>query len=193
MITYCTGSARQKREYFKEASGTVQLDNLEVLFCASENGRNYFALGDVPFKDFTVEEYLNYRRALCSEKCDRTTIAAFGLIPRKKLGALCAAEMRCVQFLEKTAGHTDKAVVINLDGTRYSLKNRIALERLIRRISDGGASEIYVCVTDDIFLRRMPASAKKLAFGKPVRKIRPRFYTAKRLAKAIGAKRVAVM
>ncbi len=59
MTTYCTGSARQKRDYFKETDGTVVLDNVEVLFCVSENGRNYFAYGDVPFADFSVAEYLD--------------------------------------------------------------------------------------------------------------------------------------
>lgn len=62
MITFCLGSARQKRAYFSDI-GAIVLDNVEVLFCSSEDGYNYFAIGKPPFADFTVAEYLRYMRA----------------------------------------------------------------------------------------------------------------------------------
>ena len=134
MVTYCIGSARSKREYFANMDGVVILDNVEVLFCASENGKNYFAYGDVPFGSFTVEEYLTYRRALCTEPFSVNSLAPFDIPGSKRVSRLLPAEMRCVMFLEKTMGHTDKAVVINLDGTKYTKKNNASLKRLLKAV-----------------------------------------------------------
>lgn len=188
MVTYCTGSARQKRAYFSEASGVVVLDNVEVLFCASENGRNYFAYGDVPFSAFTVDEYLKYRRALCGAGAPCELLRKLGISASKRLGRLTAVQMRCVSFLEKTAGRPACAVMINLDGTRYSRRNDACLKRLLSVLP-----EAYVCVTDERFVRHASADAKILAFGKKVKGARPAFYSARVLAKRIGAKRIAVM
>lgn len=189
MVTYCIGSARQKREYFGKLDGAVILDNVEVLFCASENGRNYFAYGDVPFSAFTVREYLKYRRALCKAEIPADMFGKLRLRANKRLGKLAPAEMRCVAFLEKTCGSTDKPVVINLDGAKYTRRNAAALMRLVALCKD-----VYVCVTDKRFLRRSGATAQTLAFGTPVvKRARPKFYAAKRLAQKINAKRVAVM
>ncbi len=188
MVTYCTGSARQKRAYFEEADGVVVLDNIEVLFCASENGRNYFAYGKVPFADFTVGDYLAYRRALCDDKVSAATIRAFGLNPRKKLGRLSPVEMRCVTFLEKTAGHTEKSVVVNLDGTRYTRRSGARLKKLVAAVGDA-----YVCVTDASFIDRGIKPAELLTFGRlDDDATEPAFYSARLLAKRIGAKKVAV-
>ena len=189
MVTYCIGSARQKREYFKNMKGAVVLDNTEVLFCASENGRNYFAYGAVPFAAFTVEQYLDYRRALCGGGMDDSIIAALKLSPNKRLGSLSAVEMRCVAFIEKTGGQTECPVVINLDGSKYSRKNLKALERLISH-----CAQAYVCVTDKRFVKHAHGVFKTLAFGKPTAKCkRPKFYAAKQLAKRLGAYKIAVM
>lgn len=186
MVTYCVGSARQKRAYFASASGVVVLDNVEVLFCASADGKNYFALGEVPFGSFGVLEYLKYRRALCDKKVNASQIRALGLSPRKRLKRLCAAEMRLVMFLEKTAGETDKAIVVNLDGCKYTRRNAAALKRLTAL-----ADEVYVCVTDERFI---PSGARIMRFGKRVKRARrPMFYAARRLSRILGAKRVEVV
>lgn len=187
MITYCTGSAREKRRYFKEVTGAVVLDNVEVLFCAGENGKNYFALGDAPFGSFTVDEYINFRRALCEKSYSPEVLKRFKISPIRRIRSLSTAEMRCVQFLEKTAGLSDKPIVVNLDGTRYSRRNNAALMRLLAE-----NNEAYVCVSDARFLKHAPVGIQTLAFGFGDGK-RPKFYAAKRLAKAIGAKKVAVM
>lgn len=188
MVTYCTGSARQKRAYFEDADGVVVLDNIEVLFCASENGRNYFAYGKVPFSDFTVADYLAYRRALCGECVSTATMRAFGLKPHKRLGRLSPAEMRCVTFLEKTAGHTEKSLVINLDGTKYTRRDAACLKKLIAAVHDA-----YVCVTDPEFIDSGVKPAELLSFGRiDADAPAPEFYSARLLAKRIGAKKVAV-
>ena len=186
MITYCIGSARQKRTYFKDM-GFYLLDNVEVLFSVSENGRNYFAFGKVPFADFTVGEYLNYSRALESKVPD-DVIKAFGLDKNKKLGRLCEVKLRTVFLLEQTAGDVDKPVVINLDGARASRKNVCALKALLKHVT-----KAYVCVTDERFLKKARGEYRTLRFGKSVGAHRPAFYAAKLLAKRIGANRVAVM
>lgn len=188
MVTYCTGSARQKREYFKEIEGAIVLDNVEVLFCTSENGKNYFAYGDVPFSSFEVYEYVKYGRALESGAVSPSVIKAFGLSPSKRLKRLAPAEMRIVTFLEKTGGETDKAIVVNLDGTKYSRRNARALKRLL-----AACAEAYVCVTDARFIKHAGSGVKTLGFGKLATGKRPAFYAAKALAKRIGAKRVSVM
>ncbi len=100
---------------------------------------------------------------------------------------LSAAEMRIVSFLELTAGKVDKPVVINLDGTEYDRKNAAALNRLLAK-----TGEAFVCVTDKRFIEKAKGEIRTLEFGKGARFATPRFYAAKRLAKKIGAKRVAV-
>lgn len=185
MITYCIGSARGKRAYFK-GDDYVVADNIEVLFCVSENGRNYFAIGDVPFAEFTVSQYLNYKRALCKEKPDEKIMRVFGLDPDRRVGSLSNVKMRALQILEKTCGKTDKPVVVNLDGTRYTPRLNRELKRLI-----GALGCCYVCVTDARFLRYASKAVKTLFFGKYVKRHAPRFYAAKRLAELIGAKRIA--
>ena len=188
MVTYCLGSARQKREYFKDASGVVVLDNVEVLFCASENGRNYFAFGDVPFGGFTVGEYVRYKCACVCAVPSAAWIKELGLNPDKRLKRLSPAEMRAADFLAMTGGSTDSAVVVNLDGARYSRKNAAALKKLLKAVNSA-----YVCVTDERFLRLADKSSKTLRFGKSVKSMRPAFYAARQLAKKLGAKRVSVM
>lgn len=188
MVTYCIGSARQKRDYFADSSGIVLLDNVEVLFCASENGRNYFAYGDVPFAAFTVAEYLKYRRALCGSDISPDKLKELGISPDKRLKKLSPVQMRTVMFLEKTAGVTAKTLVVNLDGAKYTKRENARLYRLLECVSDA-----YVCVTDERFVKHAATNAKTLSFGKKPDRIRPAFYTARRLAKRIGAKRVAVM
>ncbi|MCH5165339.1 MAG: hypothetical protein J1G01_02945 [Clostridiales bacterium] len=186
MITFCLGSARQKREYFKKMKDAVVLDNTEVLFCVSENGRNYFAIGKVPFSSFTTEAYLKYRRALCGGEPPIVELSRFGISPRKRIGRLSPAQMRCVTFLEKTCGKTEKTVVINLDGAKYTRKNAKALNRLL-----SACPSAYVSVTDRRFLRGRPKYSQMLTFGKPVKNVRSAFYTAKLLAEKLNAKLVA--
>lgn len=188
MVTFCIGSARAKRDYFANASGVVILDNVEVLFCASENGKNYFAYGDVPFGSFTVEEYLTYRRALCTEPFSEQSLKPFGIAASKRVKRLSPAEMRCVAFLEKTMGHTDKAVVVNLDGTKYTRKNNAFLRRLLKVVD-----EAYVCVTDARFVANADKGYKTMMFGKKTEGVKPTFYAAKKLARRIKAKRVSIM
>ena len=188
MVTFCLGSARQKRAYIKDISGAILLDNIEVLFCASENGRNYFAYAPIPFGEFKVCDYLRYRRALCGEKPVVSDVKKFGINPNKKLRSLCAAERRIVQFLEKTCGRTDKTIIINLDGIRYSRRNMRALKRLIAAIPQS-----YVFVTDKRFKARFRGEHKALAFGGQSHFLTHRFYEARLLAKKAGATKISVM
>lgn len=188
MVTFCLGSARQKREYFHEADGVLVLDNVEVLFCASENGRNYFAFGSVPFGDFTVGEYIRYKCACVSSVPAKTDYDRFRIRESKKLKSLNPVEMRVVDFLAECGGRTDKTLVINLDGTRYSGRRLKALRRLLAAVENS-----YVCVSDRRFFDKINLrnGVDTLTFGK-IEGSRPSFYNAKRLAKKIGAKRVAV-
>lgn len=191
MVTFCTGSARQKRAYFEEASGVVVLDNVEVLFCASENGRNYFAFGDVPFASFTVDDYLKYRRALNVGEVS-ANIDVFLRRQRisgvKRLRYISPVQMRIVSFLEKTAGVTEKSVVINLDGTKYSR----ALNKQLKRFIAALPVDVFVCVTDEKFIDKADNGYKTLAFGKKVDGIKPKFTAAKKLARRVRAKSVAI-
>ncbi len=166
----------------------VFLDNTEVLFCASEDGRNYFAYGDLPFSDFTVAEYLEYARALKGEKVTRQIIETFGIDPDVRVKRLCPAQYRCVQFLEKTRGLRQKALAVNLDGSKYTRKNAAFLDALIKL-----ADDVYICVTDKRYMTKCKYEFKTMLFGKPTKRIKPKFYAAKLLAKRLGAKRIAIM
>lgn len=188
MVTFCLGSARAKRAYIKTIEGAILLDNIEVLFCASENGRNYFAYAPVPFGGFRVDDYLRYRRALCGEKLLPSDIEKFGINPQKRMGRLCAAERRTVQFLEKTRGVADKPVIVNLDGIRYTRRNMAALKRLLAVIP-----EAHVFVTDKRFVSRFRGEFVTKIFGSQSAFITHKFYAAKELAERIGADKVSVM
>ncbi len=159
MVTYCTGSARQKRAYFMRKDAIV-LDNIEVVFCASEDGKNYFAYGEMPFSMFGVKEYLDYKTALAGGGVDYALLEKLGISTKTRVGRLCPAQMRCVQLAEKLAGGRYGDVVINLDGTRYSRKNAKALAALI-----SVCENVFVCVTDKRFVSRAPRIDGVMKFG----------------------------
>lgn len=189
MVTYCIGSARQKQKYFADMQDAIVLQNSEVLFCASENGFDFFAYGEPPFAAFTVWEYLKYRMALCKNKVTRRDILRFGLSPEKRLDKLCAAKLRIVYYLEKALDASPQTpVVINLDGIRYSRKNAAALNILlsVRR-------NAYVCVTDNKYVKKSQFVHSVMSFGSAKRRVRPHFYKAKLLAERLGATAVSVM
>lgn len=188
MVTYCIGSARQKRAYFQKDKDAVVLDNVEVVFCASENGRNYFAYADVPFAAFTVKEYLAYRRALCPKVDCAPVLKRLRIPEHARLDKLSPAQMRSVMYVEKTGGGICGKLVVNLDGTKCTRKNVKALRRLLFDCPDA-----YVCITDARFMKRVGLAYKSLSFGTPNKKSRPKFYSARILAQMLNAKRVAVM
>ncbi|MCH5156140.1 MAG: hypothetical protein J1F69_05980 [Clostridiales bacterium] len=189
MVTFCLGSARAKRAYIKTVKDAVLLDNIEVLFCASENGRNYFAYAPVPFGDFTVCDYLRYRRALCEKKPTAQDVQRYGINPNTKICKLTAAARRTVQFLEKTCGEANGPVIVNLDGIRYSRRCMTALIRLLVHIPE----EAYVFVTDKRFVTRFRGKCNTLSFGDQSRYTTHRFYAAKLLAQRAGATKVSIM
>ena len=189
MVTFCLGSARAKRAYIKKIEDAVLLDNIEVLFCVSENGRNYFAYAPVPFSEFSVYDFLMYRRALCGDKVATSDIKRLGINPKAKIGRLPAAARRGVQFLEKTCGHTARPVVINLDGIRYTRRNAAALKRLLSALQN----DAYVFVTDNRFKKRFRGSCATMAFGKQAKTSTHRFYNAKLMAEKAGANKISIM
>ncbi|MDE6293340.1 MAG: hypothetical protein K2L88_01810 [Clostridiales bacterium] len=188
MVTFCLGSARAKRAYIKTIGDALLLDNIEVVFCVSENGRNYFAYAPVPFSEFTVLDYLNYRRALCGDKVIAADIERLGINPKRKMGKLSAAARRSVQFLEKTCGKADKPVIVNLDGARYTRRGMAALRRLLAVIP-----QAYVFVTDKRFVTRFRGECDTKAFGAQSSYRAHRFYAAKLLAQKVGASRISIM
>lgn len=188
MVTFCLGSARAKRAYIKTIGDAILLDNIEVLFCVSENGRNYFAYAPVPFSEFSVNDYLSYRRALCGEKLVESDIKRFGIDPKRKMGKLSAAQRRTVQFLEKTCGKADKPIIINLDGIRYTRRCMTALRRLLAVIPAA-----YVFVTDKRFVSRFRGEFATQTFGAQSHYTAHRFYSAKLLAQKIGANKISIM
>lgn len=188
MVTFCLGSARAKRAYIKTVGDAILLDNIEVLFCVSENGCNYFAYAPVPFGEFTVFDYLSYRRALCGEKLIASDIKSFGINPKRKMDKISAAERRTVQLLEKTCGKADKPVIVNLDGIRYSRRCMAALCRLLAVIP-----QAYVFVTDKRFVTRFRGECTAQTFGAQSDYTSHRFYAAKLLAQKIGANKISIM
>lgn len=168
------------------------LDNEEVLFCASENGRNYFAYGAVPFAVFTAEQYVKYKLALCGAEKTVEALSMLSMlnIPHDvRLGAIVPAQRACIDYIiKKSGGLLKERTVVDLDGVKCTRKNRKALNELI-----GLCPDLFVCVCDNRFLKYAKKPFTTLDFGKRQKCSRPRFYEARRLAKMISAYKIAVM
>lgn len=163
MVVYCLGSPEAKRARLKCAekeSGTMCLDNAEVIYTFREGGDTYFALGDIPFKELSVAEYVAYERSLGPNPVvgEReigyyTRLFSFALRPGTKLGRLDAVRFRMAQLLAAYDLSVRRAYV-NFDGMLYSRRAAKRLDAFIR--GAGKYMDLYVYVSDYRFL---PAGA----------------------------------
>ncbi len=82
MVTYYIGNIREKRFLFRKYKTRAAVaDNCDVLAHFKLNGKVCFVLGDIPYGDMRVGEYLAYARAL-KTRLPLTDAAAAALLKR---------------------------------------------------------------------------------------------------------------
>lgn len=163
MITYCLGDIEAKRKAFRSVNpkdGKMSIDNDEVLLSISEGGRTYFAVGETPFADMNVAEFVAYSKSLKSSQPvrDRETLYyaklfGFNVGVYKRLKKLNVPEYRMAQFLAKY-DLSVRDVYVNFDGFDYSFGHKRAVIRFCRKLKR--YFNIYIAVSD---YRFVPASA----------------------------------
>ena len=160
MITYYIGNVRVKRKMFREKrENSAEADNPDVLADFMLNGKVCFVLGDIPFSDMRVGEYLAYARALKT----RLPLSASGakeLLRRvgvkiplwRKMAQLTRLQFR---FVLLAAAYNDdtRQVWLNLDGIAYSAFTRISARKMLSAL-ERGFGEVHVSVSDYRFIPR---------------------------------------
>lgn len=162
MFTYYIGNVREKRHFFRRKRENAALaDNCDVLADFRLNGKVCFVLGDIPYADMRVGEYLGYALALTTKlplgeggAKDLLRKAGLRIGTGKKMGRLSRLQFRAV-MLAASLAENKREIYINLDGIAYSLfakyKMNVWLSRLGRRYNS-----VHVAVSDYRFI---PAKA----------------------------------
>jgi len=155
MVTYCIGDVFKKRAYFKKMIGDsiVNVDNDEITNVFFKKGKPYFeSVGGLPFKNFTVLEFVRYRRALIDDE-----IMAVGTLKKllkeykvnKKLNCkikrLSTIEYRTVCLIAKLNSNAD-FVCLNFDGLKETYFNRLKLNKLLKILKH--KFNVYLATTD---------------------------------------------
>ncbi|MDE6398675.1 MAG: hypothetical protein K2L51_05085 [Clostridiales bacterium] len=160
MVTYYIGNIRQKRMLFREKrAGAAVADNSDVLADFRLNGKVCFVLGDVPYGDMRVGEYLAYARALktrlpLSDAGVRALLRRVGVRVRadRKMRSLPRELFRGV-LLAAAFDDGMQSAWINLDGVAYSFFTRARVRKLVRGIARR-FGEVHVAVSDHRFIPR---------------------------------------
>lgn len=155
MITYCLGDIKAKRAAFRSMegqNGMLSVDNDEILTTVSSEGKTYFAIGDMPFKDMGIAEYIAYSRSLINAQPVRDRETAyyaklFGLKRPiyKKLKNLSVTDYRKVQFLAKY-DLSVREIYINFDGIEYSRAHKNSILRFTGKLKK--YFNIFLAVSD---------------------------------------------
>ena len=163
MITYYIGNVQKKRAYFRQHfKDSVGVDNCDVSASIDLKGKACIVLGDIPFGNMSVGEYLCYSRALL-ERLPLTHNAAKMYLRRAglkvrlnvKLGQLNRFIYRLV-LLAAAMRDEVKDIWLNLDGIAYSFVTMRRVRSVLKRI-EGGRVNLHVAVSD---YRMVPKSAK---------------------------------
>lgn len=160
MVTYYIGNLRQKRMLFREKRADAAVaDNCDVLADFRLNGKVCFVLGDIPYGDMRVGEYLAYARALktrlpLSDAGARALLRSVGVGVRtdRKMKRLPRELFRGV-LLAAAYDEGMRAAWINLDGVAYSFFTCARVRKLVRGIARRFA-EVHVSVSDSRFIPR---------------------------------------
>lgn len=158
-VIYCIGLAQKKRAYFRREvnEGAVFADNDEVLAGFPENGRTFFVIGDYPFKDMGVYEFVRYNRMVLSgDAPSKKEVSDFlrkatgkRVSLKRKLGKLCLFGYRAVTVISKCTEKTER-VAVSFDGCLYSPSKERALRRFVSALSK--YKEVLVSVSDSRFI-----------------------------------------
>ena len=166
MITYYIGNIREKRKLFRSPhEGAAVADNCDVLADFGVNGKICMVLGDIPYADMRVGEYLSYTRALKAQ-APLSAESAGKLLRRvgvkvsldKKMGSLSRFYFRGVLLAAALNDDTTEAW-LNLDGIAYSPAAKMGMLAMLRRATRN-FENVHVSVSDYRFI---PRSANSLA------------------------------
>ena len=160
MITYYIGNVREKRMFFRKTRIDAALaDNCDVLADFKLNGKVCFVLGEIPYADMRVGEYLGYARAL-KTRLPLSDSAAKELLEKagtrvslcKRMGKLNRLTFRAVLLAAALTDATRESW-LNLDGIAYSFFMRLHMRRMLNRIAKN-YEHVPVAVSDYRFIPR---------------------------------------
>lgn len=169
MLTYYIGNVREKRRLFRKyREGGANADNADILADFPLDGKVCIVLGDIPYGDMRVGEYLCYARAL-------TSSAPLSLSAAKALLRKCGAPVSMRRKMRTLPRYLFRAVLLsaavqndtgqvwlNLDGIAYSHAVKSAVRHMLRRMMRAFA-EVHVAVSDYRFI---PRGARVMAVTK---------------------------
>ena len=155
MITYCLGDIKAKRAAFRAAEadkGQLSIDNDEILTTVEKEGKTFFAVGEVPYADMSVAEFVAYSKSLIKAQPvrDRETayyarLFGFKLSVKRRLKSLDVPKYRMAQFLAKY-DLSVRDVFINFDGYEYSRRHRKSIERFVKKLKR--YFNVFIAVSD---------------------------------------------
>ena len=158
MITCYLGNVRDKRRLFlTPREGAIVADNCDVLADFRLNGKVCFLLGDIPYGDMRVGEYLSYAQALrmrlpLSSKGAKELLYGAGLTcsPQSKMKSLSRVAFRAVMLAAKFDSSVH-AVWLDFDGVPFSHRAKREAKRILTRLARR-YSEVHAAFSDSRFL-----------------------------------------
>lgn len=171
MITCYIGNVRDKRRLFlTPRAEAIVADNCDVLADFRLGGKVCFLLGDIPYGDMRVGEYLSYARALqtrlpLSAAKVRELLCGAGLnvSPRRKMSSLSRIAFRAVVLAAKLDTGV-REVWLDFDGVPYSLHAKHQARRILKRLSRR-YENVHAAFSDYRFLFRGAAHATVASGG----------------------------
>ena len=142
LIICYLGNVREKRRLFlTPRAGAIVADNCDVLADFRLNGKVCFLLGDIPYGDMRVGEYLSYARALktclpLSSKGAKELLCGAGLkfSPQRKMRSLSRVAFRAVMLAAKFDPSV-REVWLDFDGVPFSHRAKKEAKRILTRLS----------------------------------------------------------
>lgn len=158
MITCYLGNVRDKRRLFlTPRPGAIVADNCDVLADFRLNGKVCFLLGDIPYGDMRVGEYLSYAQALrtrlpLSSKGAKELLYAVGVTcsPQRKMRSLSRIAFRAVMLAAKLDPSV-RAVWLDFDGVPFSHRAKREAKRVLKRLSRR-YGEVHAAFSDARFV-----------------------------------------
>ncbi|MDE7395394.1 MAG: hypothetical protein K2M95_04680 [Clostridiales bacterium] len=142
MITCYIGNVRDKRRLFlTPRAEAIVADNCDVLADFRLGGKVCFLLGDIPYGDMRIGEYLSYARALqtrlplsAAKAKELLHGAGVRISPRRKMASLSRIAFRAV-ILAAKIDTAVREVWLDFDGVPYSLHAKREARRILKRLS----------------------------------------------------------
>lgn len=158
MLTYYIGNIREKRMLFRAPKPQAVLaDNTDVLADFKLNGKVCFVLGDIPYANMRVGEYLGYARSL-KTRLPIDASEAKRLLQRVGLRVRLSRKMRSLPrylfrgvLLAAALEDDTRHAWINLDGVAYSRRTCRNVRRMLQS-TERMFEEVHAAVSDYRFI-----------------------------------------